>query len=828
MLKRILLLGLVCLLGFGASGALAIGQYDAWIYSQHESEVFLGANGADFNTAVFDSIWIDPGFDTTKLTEVQIAYLRANVLSLLLKNSEYVVRSWSGFQETVSPARDSTLPLKFRSIDGDTLTQSIFIGEKSPNADFAGSFYGISEQGMKGKEISFTFDSVTFKKTLNYKTTAEQLASIVPSIELKKTGNNITGVNVKIVSKDAPNTPLSNATLNPRVNGIWTVEVTWETRNFGWPSEKSTHFVCSGDETWHNFGDDEILSVDYAPAQAGLQIPADALVRVWLTFGMREDYDTTRTWRFYPKLKEAIYPGATISYFIETDENFQPLAKPKRAPDEEGRRVMYMWGMGYKEFSKLDVAFKPAIKPITSNIRSEKGFIIGDPINNATLTNAYADAVNRFNTNYESAGMNISPSDAGFAVTMDGRETSVLMGSFLKYANNTFSPRVKVTFDESDKTLSKIEWYYTNAAGTARLPLPQNANSVRVELYATVHGEKQRYRLDRVYFNADTLSYNYDFKRSEFDNRIRVDKSGWVALETKDLPKITKDNLIYVMPTAMLEPETGKGAEYRTRYSYFFYPGYGSGITPVSADVVPGVAEIGFNAMDLKNYSTLPDKKVVSEDEIQAGRKMEDKTKDEDVKSNLKNNVKAELVKAVTFSVPYTGDPAKAGKYVLPTTLTFEAVSGDFKASVWEKIAKATDLETVLKNVHVYKILHDNTGSKVLVLDLVEIAGKDAEKIFSYQRDGDKIFISVNVLINDAAPKGHDGVVKPDDGSTGKAYILIRDGIEDSKFTDPMALGAPEGGDPDDPTKKSSGGCSTGYVPFALLLAAPLFFRKKK
>ena len=178
------------------------------IWSSHASEASLVNGKSDYSSARFSDLFIDIEADDI-LSEIKHF---TNAGSMTIQGGEYSVTDSETKTASAVPA-GSNMTFALRNhpaaVIGDTYLEYRPINDSGNSVYFTGS----ADTSLNGKTVSWTFPAeLNFDGSgviPNYKSTAQQLATAVPYVEVISKDGYITAVNYKIVTASDTSTAIT-------------------------------------------------------------------------------------------------------------------------------------------------------------------------------------------------------------------------------------------------------------------------------------------------------------------------------------------------------------------------------------------------------------------------------------------------------------------------------------------------------------------------------------------------------------------------------------------------------------------------------------------
>ena len=165
-----------------------------YLWSNHMTSSRLVDGRSFYEGSGFNRLYLDVEDDDTAATD---AHVNATGTMTIVGGS---YTFWNGTDYEDVSGTIKSFPLKAIMSAGDDYLEYQPINDAGKSIE---AFYGAAETGLNGREVRWEFPAMPEldgKATVpNFRSTAQQLSTYVPYVELVRSGGNVTGVNWRIV-----------------------------------------------------------------------------------------------------------------------------------------------------------------------------------------------------------------------------------------------------------------------------------------------------------------------------------------------------------------------------------------------------------------------------------------------------------------------------------------------------------------------------------------------------------------------------------------------------------------------------------------------------
>ena len=176
---------------------------ETYLWSRHHSNARLVDGKSNYEGPTFSRLGLFVDDDDRDATD---AYMNATGTMTIVGGS---YTFWNGTEDEAVSGTIKSFPLKAAM---DATDGYLEYGPTNGSGSFV-SFYDAADTGLNGREVRWEFPAMPEldgKATVpNFRSTAQQLKTYVPYVELVRSGGNVTGVKFRVVHPSAPSKALS-------------------------------------------------------------------------------------------------------------------------------------------------------------------------------------------------------------------------------------------------------------------------------------------------------------------------------------------------------------------------------------------------------------------------------------------------------------------------------------------------------------------------------------------------------------------------------------------------------------------------------------------
>lgn len=553
-------------------------------------------------------------------------------------------------------------------------------------------------------------------------------------------------------------------------------------------------------------------------------IPMDNIEKVRVTYYVdgEDTFNYHYDWYFYPK--QEISGVETISHFrFDMDRDFVSNMELTDSHTTVELVNYFPDGGEDPEAESIDVAFDTNVTFASWGRDLSFDLASGEEVTFefATSDDQTFGAVDYYAPLLEDGNWYyhvISPDlHDGGVITIDGETWNLL--PVIPY--DEFGCEPAIVINQTDGKLASIFWCMMDENGDIAGYDTANIDQLYSMRVAVASGDLEvQYRIKpRVGFSGtDSLQYEGVLNESTALNRVYRGVTGptqteWDLLSgSESNPEIMVDDITSIRFKVIMNGDN----DITKNYEFYFVR---NADEVIFDDDTVGMEKVTIPEVDLSGEEGLESVDPAKVDMDPANFSEGDEVTDENIEK---------VLNCVEFELAYDG-PATQDDLALPLQLEFRSSSADLGTELWNTV-KEGELDTVLDNIHIYKVL-EGTEDPVDLVDM--ISESDYSKYFACETNDNELFITANLMIIDSDESKIETVSNAD-----YSHFRVWDGTKNNKFSDPILTAQYEEPVVTPPTTPPStttssggggGGCNVAGLSISgLMLLAPLFFLKRR